>query len=181
VLREGKRHDVQVTPEAGGEPMAFSWSGDAPMIHGAPDFRFDRKDFDVDEGAWRDLMNEAHEFGREGGKFDVFIAPGGRGRLGVTLQSLTPQLGEYFGTKDGALVSGVAEDSVAARAGLKAGDVITAVNDKPVASPSDVSRAVSAAEDGSELTIAYTRDRKTATAKVTLEPRKKPARPGQPV
>ena len=58
---------------------------------------------------------------------------GSRGRLGVTVQSLTPELEEYFGAKNGgALVSSVTQDSAAAKAGIKAGDVITSINGRRV-------------------------------------------------
>jgi hypothetical protein len=64
--------------------------------------------------------------------FDIDVPsprrPGfGRGRLGVTLAPLTVQLAQYFGVKEGALVSTVETDSAAGRAGLRAGDVIIAV------------------------------------------------------
>ena len=55
-----------------------------------------------------------------------------RGRLGVTVQSLTPELEEYFGaTNGGALVSSVTKESAAAKAGIKAGDVIASINGRP--------------------------------------------------
>lgn len=186
VMREGRRVDLQITPEAGGEPMAFSWSGDGPMagFHAAPEFRLDMKDFEIDKDAFRDLAEGARRFHVEPGeprRFDFFIGPGSRARLGVTLEGLTPQLGEYFGAERGALVSSVAPDSPAAKAGLRAGDVITAVGDKAVDSPADVAEAVRKADDGSELTVTYTRDKKPSTAKVTLEPTKKREKPGQPV
>src|SRR5262245_25934321 len=47
------------------------------------------------------------------------------GRLGITVDDLSSQLANYFGTKDGVLVSSVTAGSVAEKAGLKAGDVIT--------------------------------------------------------
>lgn len=58
---------------------------------------------------------------------------------GIRVDSLTPQLREYFGVKAGAgvLVASVESSSAAARAGLKAGDVITAVDGKSVSSPRD--------------------------------------------
>ena len=43
----------------------------------------------------------------------------GRGRLGIGIQELTPQLAEYFGTKDGALVTNVTADSPASKAGIR--------------------------------------------------------------
>ena len=64
----------------------------------------------------------------------------GRGRLGARVESLSPALGEYFGLKDGkgALVLEVLEGRSAAKAGLLAGDVITRVDDKPVADSRDL-------------------------------------------
>lgn len=61
---------------------------------------------------------------------------------GVQVDSMTPQLREFFGVKqgEGALVSSVDAGSAAARAGLKAGDVITAVDGVAVATPADFNR-----------------------------------------
>jgi serine protease Do len=89
-------------------------------------------------------------------------------RLGVTLSELPPQLAEYFGAKDGVLVTSVSDGSAAAKAGLKAGDVITALNGKEINDAADVRRAVLDAKDGAELTLNVVRDRKaiTITAKV---------------
>ena len=61
---------------------------------------------------------------------DLRVEP--RGQIGVTLAPLTEQLATYFGTKEGVLVSTVVNGSAAAQAGLKAGDVITAVNGRRV-------------------------------------------------
>ena len=61
-----------------------------------------------------------------------------RGRLGVSIQPLEGQLAEYFGTSKGVLVNSVDKDSPAAKAGLKAGDVVTAVNGKAVSEPSEL-------------------------------------------
>ena len=93
--------------------------------------------------------------------------------LGVGIEELTPQLAEYFGTKDGLLVTSVEPDTPAAKAGLKAGDVITSVNGKAVSSGGELIEAVQSAEDGAELTVGYVRDKKAATAKATLEAREK--------
>src|SRR5713226_6284714 len=57
------------------------------------------------------------------------FAFGGNRRIGVSTQSLTKQLADYFGVKDGGLlITSVNDNSPAAKAGLKAGDVITAVD-----------------------------------------------------
>jgi len=98
----------------------------------------------------------------------------GRGRLGVTVQELTPELAAYFGVKDGLLVSAVQADTPAAKAGIKAGDVIATVNGKTVASSSELIAEL-ADKDG-EVTIGLTRDKKPLSLKATLEARKAPAR-----
>jgi predicted metalloprotease with PDZ domain len=106
----------------------------------------------------------------EGGERRVVIVRGGRGRLGVRLQDLTDQLGDYFGVEggDGALVTSVTEDSPAATAGIRAGDVIVAVGSKSVEGPGDVARAVRGAEAGpAEVTVIRDGQRRSFT--VTLE------------
>ena len=89
-------------------------------------------------------------------------------RLGVVVQELTPQLGEYFGSKEGVLVASVTEGSPAARAGIKAGDVITAVNGKTVTDVEALLRAVRGQPDGEEMTVGFLRDHKPQTVKVKL-------------
>lgn len=108
---------------------------------------------------------------------EVF-GPAGRGRLGIVAQALSPQLAEYFGTKEGVLVSSVRDDSPAARAGLRAGDVITAIDGEKVDSPADLVRAAARAEGS--LTIAYVRDRKTGEAKVPVPARER-REPSHPI
>jgi C-terminal processing protease CtpA/Prc len=108
----------------------------------------------------------------EGGERRVVIVRGGRGRLGVRLQGLTDQLGDYFGIEggDGALVTSVTEDSPAATAGIQAGDVIVAVESTSVEGPGDVARAVRDAEAGpAEVTVIRDGQRRSFT--VTLEER----------
>jgi serine protease Do len=97
-------------------------------------------------------------------------------RLGITIEDLDTQLAEYFGVKEGVLVKSVAADSVGAKAGLKAGDVITGVNGRKVYDSSDVTRAVERTEDNAEVTIEITRDKKTQSLKGKLEPREARAR-----
>jgi len=93
----------------------------------------------------------------------------GSGRLGVSVSDLQPQLAEYFGVKGGVLVSSVTADSSAARAGLKAGDVITALNGSDVTSPSDLRQRTSRLKEGEELSLAIVRDRKAMTLKGKVE------------
>jgi membrane-associated protease RseP (regulator of RpoE activity) len=90
-----------------------------------------------------------------------------RGRLGVTIQELTPELATYFGVKDGVLVATVRADSPAARAGIKVGDVITAVNDKPI--PDGNTLVAQIGDKEGDVTIGLSRDKKAMSVKATLE------------
>jgi C-terminal processing protease CtpA/Prc len=98
---------------------------------------------------------------------------GGGGRLGVTLEDLSEGLSEYFGVKHGALVRSVSEGSVAAKAGIKAGDVITAVNGTTVDEPGDVRRAIEGLDNQADVTIEVMRDKKPQTLKGKLEARER--------
>ncbi len=91
--------------------------------------------------------------------------------LGVTVNTLSPQLADYFGVKDGVLVSSVADDSAAAKAGVKAGDVITAVNGTRVNDSADIRRAMQDVKPGTEFTVEVVRDKKTLTLKGKMEER----------
>ena len=73
-------------------------------------------------------------------------------RLGVTVQDLTQPLADSFGLKrpDGALVSSVSPDSAAAKAGLKAGDVITAVDGEPVVRSGELSSRIGLSSPGEQ-------------------------------
>jgi C-terminal processing protease CtpA/Prc len=100
-----------------------------------------------------------------------FRVPGygfGRGRLGVSVQSLTDELEEFFGASNGgALVSSVSKESAAAKAGIKAGDVIVSINGKAV---SDTRDLMDALEDiTGDATIVVLRDKQAMTLKATLE------------
>lgn len=111
--------------------------------------------------------------------FDIPEVMSGR-RLGVTVQEMTDQLGDFFGAKEGVLVTAVADGSPAARAGLKAGDVITSVDGRPVRSQGDLIRALrEASSDAVEIGIV--RDRKATTVKASVEPaRRRGFRTGRP-
>jgi S1-C subfamily serine protease len=98
-----------------------------------------------------------------------FQLPGSpsRARLGVTVQELSPQLAAYFGAKDGVLVSSVADDSAASKAGIKAGDVITGVNGDAVRTAEDLTRTLRRLDDG-QATIRLVREKKDITVTATL-------------
>jgi S1-C subfamily serine protease len=89
-------------------------------------------------------------------------------RLGVSVDELTHQLAEYFGAKDGVLVTAVTDGSAAARAGLKAGDVITSINGASVTSRDDLVRGLRDASE--DVSIGIVRDKKESTLKAKIEP-----------
>ena len=99
---------------------------------------------------------------------ETFIWRSGTG-LGISTGDLPDQLASYFGTKDGVLVTSVADNSAAAKAGVKAGDVITSFNGTDVTAPSDLRRRVQRLQDGDEFTVGVVRDKKALTLKGKLE------------
>ena len=91
-------------------------------------------------------------------------------RLGVTLQDLSAPLAASFGlgAPDGALVSSVQPGSAAAKAGLKAGDVITGVDGEPVRVAGDVSSRVGLARPGDKLKLELWRNKNRVSETVSL-------------
>jgi serine protease Do len=89
-------------------------------------------------------------------------------RIGVSTVELTKQLADYFGVPagKGVLVTSVVEDGPAAKAGVKAGDVITAVDGQEVDSPGDVSRVISGKKEG-DVTLTVIRNKSQQTFRVT--------------
>ncbi len=165
VVRDGKRVDLTVRPDQ-------SWGG--------RNFRFDfprvpGQSMTIRPPVLRTPSPEAPQIVPETPRpFTPRLAPPlwfyyEQGRLGIGVQDLTPQLGTYFGAKQGVLVSSVTPRSAAARAGLQAGDVITAVGGENVASGDELRRALASRKAGDEVTLSIVRDRRPQTLKVTIE------------
>ena len=94
-----------------------------------------------------------------------------RGRIGVTIQDVNAQLAESFGLDRprGALVSSVEKDGPAAKAGLQPGDVILAVNNKPIERYGELSGNIAAMKPGADATLDVWRGGKRiqVTVKIT--------------
>ena len=94
-----------------------------------------------------------------------------RGRLGINIQEVTDDLAASFGLdkKQGALISRVEEDSPAAKAGLKTGDIILAVDGKKVKNMRALPRMIAAKKPGTKVTLDILRDGKTMQVDVVLD------------
>lgn len=153
VVRAGRETDVTVTlGKRADHPKAFAFEVSKEAMESA-----------------REALDRARDAMKGG-----FMVWSHRGRMGVTLQNLTPQLAEYFGLKDrsGALITSVREDSPASRAGFKAGDIILAIDGETVEDPDDAMRLIAKKEEG-PVEVRIMRDRREMSLTVTLEKREK--------
>jgi len=143
-------------------------------------------------GKRKDSMDTMHKLQGLGGKLEGFEglgAPGARvwkwegpdsdndgfvfafgnnRRIGVSTTQLTKQLAEFFGVADGkgVLVTSVGDDSPAAKAGIRAGDVITAVDGEKIEDGGDLTRALGKKKEG-DVTITIVRDKNQRSITVT--------------
>jgi len=94
-----------------------------------------------------------------------------RGQLGVGIQPLSPELASSLGVTgdvNGVLINSVSPGSPAERAGLRRGDIITALNGEPVADPNSLRNRVAAAGPGAEIEFAILRDGNKQSIKARL-------------
>ncbi len=107
-----------------------------------------------------------------GGNKQVFFIGEPQPYMGVHLKTLEEQLAAYFGVKEGVLIEKVEEDSPASRAGLQAGDVITALGDISVGESSDMTDVLSEQQSGDEIILTVVRKGESINLPVTLGERK---------
>lgn len=90
-------------------------------------------------------------------------------RSGLMVENITPQLGEFFGVKNGngVLVRNVEKGSRGEKAGFRAGDVIVKVNDEAVHDTSDFSHAMKS-RNGNAVSVGVIRDRKEQNLNLPL-------------
>jgi len=97
-----------------------------------------------------------------------------RGVLGVNIQTLVPEIAQSMGMPEstqGALVSQVVEGSAAERAGVKAGDIITAVNGRPVKDAGGLRNAIGLLSVGEKVDLSLLRDGKPRRVTATVSER----------
>ena len=145
VLRDAGRITVTVTPS---ERPRSGWTARLPRLEiPEPDApRVWHGDLAVLEDL-PDIVNGA------------IISLAGRARLGIRGEAVDGQLAEYFGVSAGVLVRHVGEDTVAAAAGLRAGDVILAIDGEEVDDLGVLRRRLSALGPGASFAIGVMRDR----------------------
>jgi serine protease Do/serine protease DegQ len=97
-----------------------------------------------------------------------------RGVLGVNIQTLAPEIAQSMGlpeTTQGALVSQVVDGSPAEKAGVKAGDVITAVNGRAVKDAGSLRNSIGLLSIGEKVDLALLRDGKPRRVTATVSER----------
>jgi C-terminal processing protease CtpA/Prc len=124
------------------------------------------KEFLSQQDAFKNLPDFGNFTFVNPGEFTFFKG----GRLGAGVESMTEQLSEYFGVKEGrgVLVTQVNENSAASKAGLKAGDVIIAIDNEKIDSVNALLTALSKKEEGT-IAVKIIRNRAEQTINVTLE------------
>lgn len=154
VLRNSKRVTVEAKIDQRPE-------GDEPGMMG-------RMPFDMDELQGmirRGFPDRGGNGNARGLRFE-----GGQPRLGVSVTEMTDQLAEKYGLKgkSGVLVTSVQADSTAAKAGVKAGDVLTEIDGKSVETAQDIQAALRKA-GGKQVELKVYRDRQAMTLKADVE------------
>ena len=101
--------------------------------------------------------------------FQTVVVMRSPSRSGLMVENLSPQLGDYFGAKNGGgvLVRSVEKGSRAEQAGFRAGDVIVKVNGSAIHDCSDFMRLLKGRSEG-KATVTVLRDRKEQNLTITL-------------
>jgi serine protease DegQ len=94
-----------------------------------------------------------------------------RGQLGVAIQDLTPDLAQAFalGVTGGAVIARVEPGSPAERAGLRAGDVVVEIDDRPVRGASDLRNRIGLLRAGTEVRMRVLRNGREQSVSARIE------------
>ena len=142
------------------------------------------------------LRREAEELGERLAETDVTVLrrlpdmlragrwDRGRVRLGIRAESVRGQLADYFGVDAGVLVTHVDADTTGAAAGLRAGDVITAIEGDAASDLRALRRRLARLEPGAGFDLTVVRDRTEITLTAAPDPdaeRPRPPRRGSSI
>lgn len=146
IYRNGAPQNVTVKIGARRAPQMFSIAPVAPTPPPAPAERWEMRMPDMPRSfmSWRSSA------------------------LGIECETLDGQLAQFFGVKEGVLVRSVSKNSAGEKAGIKAGDVITKVDDTHVATPAEISSRIRSLR-GKSVNVVVMRDHKEVTVSVALD------------
>ncbi|MEP6925749.1 MAG: PDZ domain-containing protein [Pyrinomonadaceae bacterium] len=168
VLRNGGEIRVTVTMGKREEPMFRAFGNGNGMVIPAPPDELRRlrvppvlPNDDFNPPPAPNMDDNFFIFGRAGRK------------LGVTVTPLSKQLAEYFGssTGKGVLIDEVREQSAAAQAGLRAGDVILEIDGETVSDQTDLVRILNKKTEG-DVSLTILRDKQRLTVRATPDTKK---------
>jgi len=156
IIRDGKEQSYKATLKP--------FQGDAYAFHSG----------DIDSDVVYDIIKAPHA-GNLARFYHTGNAPSAHkkgGYLGVQVKALSDQLQSYFEVQNGVLIEKVMEDSPAEKAGLKAGDVITSINDRKIDDAEDLVRTMNYFNPEEEVEIAFNRkgDKKEVSAVLDKKP-----------
>ena len=168
VIRGGAEREINVT--LGRRPMPKFADGSFAFPEGLERFDFKNlPEFDKFEFKFPDMEKlERYKMAPGQPGEPLMFSFGNRRQIGVGLTPLSKQLSDHFGVTNGAMVNTVRQDSPAAKAGLKAGDIILEVDGKAVKGELDVARAIGEKNEG-EVTVTFIRGGQRQTVRVTPE------------
>jgi serine protease Do len=151
--------DASINPGNSGGPL-FNWRGEVIGINTAIRPGANGIGFAIPVDALRDILPQLRDKG--------FVE---RGKLGLAFQPVTAELARALAmdAPRGALVSDVAPSSAAARAGIRSGDVIVAVNGTPIQHAEELPRNVARNPPGSSVKIGLLRNKQKMEVSARLD------------
>lgn len=169
VLRNGKEKDIKATLGKRQGPQ-FDNGNFAMTVPGFDKLKLEKELKDLPELKKLKELQKGDGpmvFGDGEGKNFVWKM-GERRQIGISVYPLTKQLSANMGVESGVMINNVREDSPAAKAGLKAGDIIVEAAGKAVKNNLDLMRAISDKKEG-DVQLTIIRDKNRQTISVTPE------------
>src|SRR5882724_9075984 len=153
--------DASINPGNSGGPL-FNMKGEVVGVNAAIISGANTIGFAIPINVVKEILPQLKQTGR--------VA---RGFLGVSPQAITADMADSLGLKStkGALIADVVKDSPAEKGGLKPGDVVVALNGKPVSDNSQLTRDVGVIPPGSTVKLDIVREGKQRTVEVKLAER----------
>jgi len=151
--------DAAINPGNSGGPL-FNWRGEVVGMATAIRPGANNIGFAIPVDALKDVLGQLRDHGHVT-----------RGKLGLVFQPMSNELATALklDAPKGALVSQIEAGGAAARAGLKSGDVVLAVNDTPIAHAEELPRRVARNAPGTQIKLSVLRDGKMIDMKATLD------------